>query len=54
LEIVADVVDVGFAAFDFAGEDEVRLADGGLDGFGFTVILEWRCGEPDCENDCDD
>jgi hypothetical protein len=38
LEIVADVVDVGFAALDFAFENQIRFGDGGLGGFWFVFL----------------
>ena len=40
LEIVTDVVGVGFAAVNFTAEYQIRLGDGGLGGFWFVVILE--------------
>ena len=45
LEIAADVVDVGFAAFDFAGELDVGFFDGRRRVFGLVMILGQREGE---------
>jgi hypothetical protein len=47
LEIMADVVNVGFATFDFAVENQIRFGDGGLGGFWFAVKLERGGSEGD-------
>lgn len=51
LEIVSDVVDVGFASLDFAVENQIRVGDGGLGGFWFVVKLSRGGGEGDEEGD---